>query len=154
MTWRHGIGCEREHPECFFLPVSSCNLTHVHDLMEKEAISYVELFDSATVESLPKAGADKPRVVVARGKLGWLLSFRKNLPVGAALDAIGISADVRDNKYFGAESSAYVKSRMWHMQAALYVLRLNKVGCLGHLVLVSNRHKRVPTNSSEHLFPY
>jgi hypothetical protein len=126
-TWRHAVGCKTEHPECFFLPVSSCNLTRVHEQMEREEMSYVELDDDATADSVPNAGEGHPRVVVARGKMSWLMPFRKMLRVGVALEKVGVSEDVRNNSWFGEDSSTYTKTRLWHMQAALYVLRLNEV---------------------------
>jgi hypothetical protein len=125
-TWNHGIGCIKEHPECFFKPVSGCSIERVHDLMVREEISYAELDDDASLESLLPAGDDSPRVLVARSKLGWLGEFRRHLPVPKAMQNLQVSNTVRDNLYFSSDN-AYVRNRMWSMQAMLYLLRLNEV---------------------------
>jgi hypothetical protein len=125
-TWNHGVGCEREHPECFFQPVSGCSLERVHELMERDEISYVELEEDATVASLPPAGPESPRVVVARGKLGWLAAFRRDLPVAAAMKNLRVSDATRQNAYFASENK-YVRNRMWALQGMVYLLRLNEV---------------------------
>lgn len=125
-TWNHAIGCEREHPECFFQPASRCSLADVHNLMVQGKLSYLELGENIDLSSVPPAGQSTPRVIIIRGKHSWLSNFRKTLPVADALRNLGLPESIRMNHYF-ASSNRYVRNRIWTMQAAVYLLRLNKV---------------------------
>jgi hypothetical protein len=124
--WNHAVGCHVEHPECFFQPISSCNLSEIHELMVQDIISYKELDHGSTLDSIPMHGHNSPRVIVARGKLSWLLGFRFNLPVLQALDALDVSEKTRFNGLFNS-SNAYLRQRLWTMQGSLYATRLNQV---------------------------
>lgn len=127
-TWNHAIGCEQEHPECFFEPVSNCNLGSLHKLMEQDKISYLEMEENMDLYSVPQASASNPRVIVIRGKHSWLGNFRRNLPVTSALLHLGVSHATRNNEFFTSQNR-YIRNRMWSMQAAIYLLRLNQVLC-------------------------
>lgn len=123
-TWHHGIGCNHVHPECFFKPISNCSLKSVHERMIANEVSYAELESDVDMPVL--RGNKVPRVLVARGKLNWLVGVRRHLPVTAAIENLRISLETKRNEYFGSENK-YIRNRIWSVQSYVYLLRLNEV---------------------------
>lgn len=125
-TWHHAAGCEKEHPECFFEPISGCSLEQVHKLMEEEKVSYRELPQNLNMASIPPAGGNSERVIVLRGSHFWLGEFRRNLPVREAIDHLDLPASIKNNDYF-TSTNQYSRIRAWTTQTTLYAMRLNEV---------------------------
>jgi hypothetical protein len=126
LRWNHAVGCHVEHREHFLQPISSCNLSEIHELVVQYRMSNQELDHGDTLNSTPMHGHSSPRVIVARGKLSWLLGFEFNLPVTQALAALHVSEKTRFNGLFHS-SNAYLRQCLWTMQGSLYATRLNQV---------------------------
>ncbi len=94
--------------------------------MVEGKVSYLELEDHETYETLFGPRLSSKQVLVARSKLQWLGPFRKEVPVPKILENLKLPLAVRNNEFFST-SNRYTQKRIWTMQAMVYLMRLNKV---------------------------
>ena len=118
--WFHALGCEKVSPSCFFLPESACNLSQIDAHVSANRYSH-SFLDPDAAGQWPEISKNGARVREIRNRK-HLLRFRSQVDTLSekVYKTIGVSL----TRF--RERSKYEKIRLWHTQASLYLLRLNK----------------------------